>query len=122
MLQTRDEIGVGPERQAGERLGEVTRTYFASSTRTVNGLGEALCLVGHDTCLLSRISPLFYSTRPYRATPPARGSVLIVMTFWSHPLNPPLQPGKSIHPTDNLVGFVLNVILRNEVTKESLPL
>jgi hypothetical protein len=32
---------VGLEFQAGQRFGEVTRTYLASSTRAVNCLGKA---------------------------------------------------------------------------------
>jgi hypothetical protein len=34
-------------------LGEVTRTYLASSTRPVNGLGEAqlFCVITHSTHL-----------------------------------------------------------------------
>jgi hypothetical protein len=48
MFHTRDDIGVGLEGQAGQRFGEVTRTYLASSTRAVDGLGETeRFLVGH---------------------------------------------------------------------------
>jgi hypothetical protein len=41
MLHARDKIGVGLERQAGQRFGKVTRTYLTGSTRTMNGLGKA---------------------------------------------------------------------------------
>ena len=48
-LHSGDEIGVGTEGQAGQRLGEVTRTYLASSTRAMNGLGETqLLFIGHS--------------------------------------------------------------------------
>jgi len=60
-LNARDEIRVELEGQSSQRFGEVSRTYLASSTRTVNGLGEALLsLVTHVTLLFGCILPFKY--------------------------------------------------------------
>jgi hypothetical protein len=66
-LHARDEIGVGLERQAGQRFGEVARTYLAGSTRAVNGLGKAqLFFVNHPIYLFRDI--LLLLTRFYKQT------------------------------------------------------
>ena len=51
-LHTGNEIGIGPEGEAGQRLGEVTRTYLTSSTGAVNRLGKTLLLfISHPRSL-----------------------------------------------------------------------
>jgi hypothetical protein len=52
MLHARDEVGVGLELEASQRFGEVRRTYLTSSTRAVNGFGEAEFLFVHVSNLL----------------------------------------------------------------------
>jgi hypothetical protein len=60
MFHARDEIGVGLELEASERFGEVRRTYLASSTRAVDGLGKTELLFVHvlpplsDNCTMQR--------------------------------------------------------------------
>jgi hypothetical protein len=47
MFHARDKVGVGLELEASQRFGEVRRTYLASSTRAVDGLGETELLFVH---------------------------------------------------------------------------
>jgi pimeloyl-ACP methyl ester carboxylesterase len=56
-LQPGDNVGVGLERQAGQGIGKVSRTYLASSTRAMDGLGEAqLRLIAHFVLLLDDLA------------------------------------------------------------------